>query len=175
MRFHEILKTGRIVEAEDGPVTKAREFRATPDLLALAVADTDASEHRHVMQHDAYGVIVGSLRKLDRQVKDGRHTLEDVAKDWSKTHEFIRNKYGDRVILYRADAPKKQHNAGTLTLYFASKKMAERYNDNGRNAKPYLVNTADIIAVHATKNGYYEVIVRRPKEGLVPMNPAGDS
>jgi len=167
----------RLVEATDDdpalpPKAKAREFRATPDLLDIAVADTEASEHRHVMAADAHGVVVGALRQLDRQVKYGVHTLDDVAKDWSKTHEFIRTKYGDRVILYRADAPAKDHNPGTLTLYFASKKMADRYNGAGRVAKPYFVNTADIVAVHARPNGYYEVIVRRSKEGITPMDPA---
>lgn len=166
----------RLVEDANNDVSssttpKAREFRATPDLLDVAVADTQASKHRHDMEADAYGVVPGQLRRLDKKVARGDHTLDDITADWTNTHAFIRNKYGDRVILYRADAPVKEHNPNTLTLFFASKKMAERYNYTDRTVKPYMINTSDIVAVHATKTGYYEVIVRRPKEGIVPLDP----
>lgn len=162
----------RLVEDQGDPPKKAREFRATPDLLDIAVADTDASSHRDTMVSDAHGVIVGRLRRLDREVARGKMTLDDITKDWERTHQFIRAKYGDRVILYRADAPAHEHNPNTLTLYFASKKMADRYNSHDRTAKPYLVKTDDIVAVHARANGYYEVIVRRSKDGIVPMDPS---
>ena len=151
---------------------RVKEFRATPDVLALAVEETKASAYEDDISIDMRGVIVGALRRLDRRITMGDMTLADVAKGWDRTRALIRQKCGDTCILWRADAPRREHNSGTLTQYFASQKMAERYNSATRTAKPYLVKTDDIIAVPATERNYYEVIVKRPPFGFVPLRPS---
>ena len=144
----------------------ARPFVIDDGLLRIAQAETAASKNTYEMEMDAQGTIIGSARMLDKAIKRGDFSLADISNDWSKSREYIRSKYGNEVILHRADAPSNEHSNDTLTVYFGDKKLASRFNSETRTAKSYVVRTDDIVAVYARKSGYWEIIAKKPSGGL---------
>lgn len=184
----------------DQPVDANKQIEKAPiapDLVwddqmkAQALDDLEAADPawKNAMDTDAKGVFTNSVRKLDQGVNRGDYTLDDVAKDFSRTREMIRAKHGDVVTLYRADAPKGMHRAGTRSVYMAdagiAPEFAEAYapggdmhtKDEPREMLAYRVPVDDIIAVYSGKKWYREFIVRLPTGGLTggEARPLGKS
>jgi hypothetical protein len=114
----------------------------------------------NALQTDAQGVIRGRPKQLDRDLARGLYTESDVQKSFASTLDQIRSRFGDTVKLWRADAPVGERNPDTRTVFMADEATARQYEKGGREAKPYIVNTDDILGVYARPSGYREVIVR---------------
>jgi hypothetical protein len=133
------------------------------DLLKSAMADTKKAPPLILsdLDADAMGVIRGRARQLDKAINRGTYKESDLQDAWAGTRGLLKTKYGNAVKLYRADAPKSDHAADTLTVYMADQKIAERFANNGRQVAEHVVPIDDILAVYARPSGYYEAIVRR--------------
>jgi putative DNA primase/helicase len=135
-------------------------------LLATARAESNASEYRYDMAQDAQGIVVGGLRALDWRLNRGAFTMADIAADWTKTRDLIRERHGETVTLYRAVDPAEAPNPDSRTVYMADRPMAELYLNPGRQLEAFTVPVTDIVALYARDSGYYEFIIRVPPEGL---------
>lgn len=131
-------------------------------LMEAAVRDSSGATGLidNALQTDAQGVIRGRPKQLDRDLARGLYTESDVQKSFASTLDQIRSRFGDTVKLWRADAPVGERNPDTRTVFMADEATARQYEKGGREAKPYIVNTDDILGVYARPSGYREVIVR---------------
>ncbi len=121
----------------------------------------------NALETDVQGVIKGKPRMLDQYLSNGKVTEDEMRSAYAKTLEALRNENGDKVTLWRADAPESLHHPDTRTLLMANQDVAEKFAVNGRTAKPYTVNTDDVLGVFAKPSGYYEAIVKKPQAGLL--------
>lgn len=176
-----VRQAAELKEYEDGGAQHEAPAAVFDDaLLDIAKRDTRNAPALigYAMEGDAQGVIPGRLRELDRSIKKGRFTEDEVAAAWKATRDELRHRYGDRLTLYRADAPESLHNPETLTVYMADEATAKKYANNGRVAKPFTVPTDDVLAVYARPSGYFEAIVRKPMAPAAapepPVTPAAD-
>jgi hypothetical protein len=115
----------------------------------------------NALQTDAQGIVRGRAKQLDRDLAKGLYTENDVKQSFASTLDQIRSRFGDTVKLWRADAPDAEKRPDTRTVFMADEATARQYEKGGREAKPYIVNTDDILGVYARPSGYREVIVRR--------------
>jgi hypothetical protein len=131
-------------------------------LMKLAVRDSSSATGLidNALQTDVQGVIPGRLKQLDKDLAQGLYTEEDVKQAFASTLNQIRSKFGNTVKLWRADAPAKEKNSDARTVFMADEATARQYEKGGREAKPYIINTDDILGVYARPSGYREVIVR---------------
>ncbi len=134
-------------------------------LQAIAVKDSKGltGEPLFDIEDDVQGNIPGKTRKFDRAVNAGKYSLDDVASKFTSTREALRSRYGNKLTLWRADAPDSEKTSDTQTLYMGDEKLARKFAANGRQAKPYTVNTDDVVAVYARPSGYFEFIVKKPQ------------
>jgi hypothetical protein len=159
----------RILGAAPGQQTGVLNAPGSPaavfddELLSVAVRETEALQDflKYDLQEDAQGVRPGKLRALDRSLEQGTYTEADVAQAFQGTRELLRQRYGERLTLWRADAPENERSPSTRTVFMADERTARRFAANGRQALPYSVSVDDVLAVNALRNGYYEVIVRK--------------
>lgn len=141
--------------------TGSKDVVVDDDLLSSAIADTRKSAHRFTMESDSQGVLPGKIRQLDREIKNGEITENDISNGWNNTRNLIRSKYGDNVTLYRVNPPESQHNKDTVTLYYGDKQLAKRFETEDQKAEPFNINVDDILALYARPSGYYEFIVKK--------------
>jgi hypothetical protein len=132
-------------------------------LLEVAKRDTAGLQGMasYDLQEDVQGVLSGKPRALDRSLQKGLYTEDDIAQAFQGTRDALRQRYGDRITLWRADAPEKQRNADTRTVLMADQSTAQKFANNGREAKAYSVPVDDVLAINALPNGYYEAVVRK--------------
>jgi len=131
-------------------------------LMKVAVRDSSSATGLidNALQMDVQGVIPGRLKQLDRDLAKGLYTEEDVKQSFASTLDQIRSRFGNTVKLWRADAPSREKNPDTRTVFMADEATARQYEKGERKAKPYIINTDDILGVYARPSGYREVIVR---------------
>ncbi len=143
-----------------------------PEILDTAVKESSAVGGMvgYALETDVQGVIPGKPRELDRLLAKGTITEDEVKAKFAGTLAAMRAKYGDRVTLWRSDAPDAQKSADSKTVYMAGQDEATKYAVRGRVAKPYVVSMDDVLGVYAKRSGYYEVIVKLPDGGLVPAD-----
>ncbi len=142
-------------------------YKNTPAFREVACADSDAARGTrwgHWLEVDSNGVIPGAPRQLDRALNRGEFTLAQVAAGWESTRAFLRAKHGDRLVLYRMDAPRGEHHPETRTTYYANEKMAAMFAEPGRTLRGYVVPVDDIVAVYCTAARRYVEILARPPQ-----------
>jgi Large polyvalent protein associated domain 22 len=148
-----------------GQVLNAEAPLVVFDEALLEVAKRDTAALRGMasydLQEDVQGVLPGKLRALDRSLQKGLYTEDDIAQAFQSTRDALRQRYGERLTLWRADAPEAEQNADTRTVFMADENTARKFAENGREAKAYSVSVDDVLAVNALPNGYYEVIARK--------------
>jgi hypothetical protein len=140
-------------------------FKADESLLATAQKDVEKAGEKYLfiddMQRDSQGVIPKKLKNLDTGLTKGDYTEQQIKKAFSDTRKALKDKYGDKLVLYRADAPKEERLADAKTVYMGDESLAKRFEQQGRKAKPYIVDVDDVLGVYTTRSGYYEVIVKK--------------
>ena len=140
-------------------------FKADESLLATAQKDVEKAGEKYLfiddMQRDSQGVIPKKLKNLDTGLTKGDYTEQQIKEAFSDTRKALKDKYGDKLVLYRADAPKEERLADAKTVYMGDESLAKRFEQQGRKAKPYIVDVDDVLGVYTTRSGYYEVIVKK--------------
>lgn len=160
------------IPAMGGIVTKATKKLPEPiiddDLLKIIMNDkaNANSNIRYAIDTDVIGVIPNQIRNFDRALLKNNFSIDDLMAAFKNTRNELKSKYGNEIILHRAEAPKAEWNPDTQTVYMATKDEASKYI-NGDNANrvltPYQLNIDDILGANAEPSGYYEFIVRKPK------------
>ena len=140
-------------------------FKADEIFLATAQKDVEKAGEKYLfiddMQRDAQGVIPKKLKNLDRGLTKGDYTEQQIKEAFFDTRKALKDKYGDKLVLYRADAPKEERLADAKTVYMGDESLAKRFEQQGRKAQPYTVDIDDVLGVYTTRSGYYEVIVKK--------------
>jgi hypothetical protein len=168
------------------------EVNVDRELLQTAREDLAGADGVFVsdIARDQQGVIPGALTSLNRSLIPSKfapasYTVKEIAKPWERTRELLRKRHGDRVTLYRADAPEAERNADTRLVYMGDRGLAEKFAVDGRKAEPFTVAVDDIVAVNVTPSGYYEFIVdikpdvqesvQQGDDYLPPLEPVGET
>ena len=155
-----------------GIVTKATKSYPEPviddNLLKIIMNDkaNANSNIRHAIDTDVQGVIPNQIRNFDRSLLKNEFNVNDLMSAFKNTRDELRSRYGNDILLHRAEAPKAEWNPNTQTVYMATKDEASKYinGDNaGRQLTPYQLSIDDILGANAHPSGYYEFIVRKPK------------
>lgn len=133
------------------------------DVLSIAREETKAMGGLiwSDVMNDQQGVIPGKPTNINRSLKKGSYTLDDLAALWQKTRDYLRSKYGDTVTLYRADAPQSERNADTQVVYMGDESLARKFERDDRSVQAFEVPVDDVLGLNAQPNGYYEFIVKR--------------
>ena len=139
-----------------------KDFEWTDEIIQQAIIDTRRSNYENLLVSGAMGVIQGEEQPIDRV------NLKSLAKDFENTREIIRKTYGDYVYLYRWEPTTKLIKDKKTKLYGSKKdaktiwkKFYEESIKKGlRKLDKRKVKVDDILAVHADKYGYKELIVK---------------
>jgi len=144
----------------------APDIAITDELLAIAERETAGIDSmlKWDMLEDQQGVMPGKPTQINRALKKGTYTLDEMRAAWTNTREHLRQQYGNTVTLYRAEAPREKWNADTQVVYMGDKKLAKRFANDGRTVEAYTVDLNDVIGLNVQRNGYYEFIVKRQGE-----------
>lgn len=146
------------------------------ELLGIARRETDNanSQVRNDIERDQAGVIPGKPTIINRSLKRGHYTLEQMAAGWENTRAKLRERHGETVVLYRADERPENWHADTQVVYMGDKNLAQHFARDGRKVQAFTVPVDDIVAVNARRSGYYEFIVKRQGEPMAAdPTPAG--
>lgn len=170
--------------AVEGPRPVELDETLRDTMRADSAAARQAGDGR-LIEADIEGVYVGALSAVD---KAGEAGIAKLAAHFQASRDALRAKFGPTVRLFRAEAPKGEHNAGTITLRMADRETAQMFaDDTGRALIAYDVPVDDIVAAFhggLSRQGkplkYHEFIVRKAaavaaeelvKAGAPPSQP----
>lgn len=145
------------------------EVLVDEQLLASGRAATRTADWRlsSDLANDQQGVIVGALTSINRSLKQGRYTVDDIAAHWNNTRQLLRERHGETVTLYRADAPAADWHEDTQVVYMGDRVLANAFAQRGRVARAYEVPVTEVLALNVAENGYWEFLCKRQ-----PVAPA---
>ncbi len=162
-------KPGMAIEA----TAKANAVKMNDTLLNVASKDTNNASNfiKNDILIDKDGVIPGKLTNINRSLNNGSYTEADIAKDFAGVRQHLKDTYGDTITLYRADAPKSEHNPNTRVVYMGDENLAKQFASKDREVKPFTIPTDDVLGLNVQPSGYYEFIVRNPTNKKVENAP----
>jgi len=162
--------------AAPAPTAKPSATPLTIDdeLLDLAEAETRAAGSlvKSDMENDQQGVSPGKPTAINRALKSGQYTINEIADYWAKTRAMLRARHGGTVTLYRADAPKSEWSADTQVVYMGDERLAKRFAAADRKVVAFDVAVDDVLALNVQPSGYYEFLVKRQGAPMAAPAPA---
>ena len=181
-RFHEESDSWRSTpdflvgaKGEGGPSSKLGLPEPTPpdvrvdkELLAAGRSATKTAPPRieSDIECDQQGVVVNALTAINNSLKYKNYTMDDMASHWGEVRALLRERHGDTVTLYRADAPQKNWHAETQVVYMGNQKLATAFATRGRQVEAFAVPVDDILALNVQPNGYWEFVVKKQPASL---------
>lgn len=176
-RYHEVEEEWRstpgFFDGQHGEQSPSRQMEKTffsePDawvdekLLAVGMACTKAApiRMRCDVENDQQGVVVGALTSINRSLQSGQYTTHDMAQHWADVRDLLKERHGDTVVLYRADAPQEKWHEDTQVVYMGDHALAEKFANRGRKVDAFLVPVNDVLALNVQPNGYWEFVVKK--------------
>ena len=114
----------------------------------------------------------GNLTYLCQGLQAGDYSLEHVASGWDASREYLRNKFGDSLTLYRAEIPLSQWQPDVPVVFMTDKKQARAYMKHGRSLNEYQVKIDDIIGINTSStDDVYSFIVKNQLQPCFIQGP----
>lgn len=146
----------------------APDARVDEQLLAAGRRATETAPWRmeNDIACDQQGVVVDALTSINRSLKHKLYTMADMASHWGEVRALLRERHGDTVTLYRADAPKSNWHAETQVVYMGNLELATAFAMRGRQVEAFAVPVDDILALNVQPKGYWEFVVKKQPASL---------